>query len=290
MIVHPESGIPIVSLRRIRESVGRLQAILLSRKLVIDPASELAQTIALGKSIEEPSTRVLLNDPNDRLVKARILGIMYLACVIAEAAHTPSFEAIGPELKYLVDKTAKPIMMAASEKNPPRDHIFEIEIACLMAAMGANVKMVEPDVVADFGERWDVACKMSYSEKTFCDQIEKGIQHALKQPGDRGLVVVGLSSRLDHDALLPIASGDEAAWPRMKMIERQLKREIRRARAILRFNRGVRFIHGGTNEKFRGIYLMLHGITMLEGIPAIVTVGAFVGRDELYGDKNVLEE
>lgn len=289
MIVHP-NGIPIVSLRRIREGVERLEAILLSRKLVIDSTSELAHAIALGKSIDEPTTRTIINDSFDRTEKARLLGIMYLACVIAGAEGTPSFKAIAPELKYLVDPKAKPIMTAASETNAPRDHIFEIEIACLMAAMGADVKMREPDVVADFGEVWDVACKMSYSEKTFCDQIETGIRQALQQPGNRAVVIVGLSSRLDHDALLPIASGTDAAWPTMQMIDRQLRKEIRRARAILRLNRGARFIHGGENEKFRGIYLMLHGVTMLEGIPAILSAGAFIGRHELYGDPNVREE
>jgi hypothetical protein len=171
-------------------------------------------------------------------------------------------------------------MTAESEANASRDHIFEIEMACLLAAMGCNVMMAEPDIVAEYdGHTWDVACKMSYSEKTFCDQIETGIGQALKQKGDRALVVVGLSSRIDH-----------GPWPQMDTMSTQMEREIGDARAILHFNRDTRFFKGRENEKFRCVYLMLHGVTMIANIPAMLTVGAFVGREELFGDSKVLGE
>jgi hypothetical protein len=47
MIVDPNEELPVVSLRRLIESVERLEALLAERKLTIIPASKLAKSIAL---------------------------------------------------------------------------------------------------------------------------------------------------------------------------------------------------------------------------------------------------
>lgn len=286
MIYDPVHQQPVVSFARIRSALSWFEALLEQEKISVTEGSELKAALELGKSLgTEHGAHEASFDP--RLL-AQPLGLAYLASGLYAVRDSKSFRKLLPKIRNVAAAAGLPLVVPTSSQSQQRDFVFELQIAVLFAAIGAEVELhSEPDVVASYdAERWDVACKLIYSQNTMTlnDRIEKGIDQILQFPGTRGLVATGLTNRVEHKTFLPLISAAANEWAFFSDFEaarKALDAELERAHAAVRAEKGIRFIADAEGHKFRGVYTFVQTLAAVGPVPVLMTGGGYIPRAEM---------
>jgi hypothetical protein len=180
-----------------------------------------------------------------------------------------------------------PLMTLKAQSSQPRNFSFELEIACTFLVAGISSESREPDVVLhDGGDKWNLACKMIYTPNsvTLGDRIEEGIGQILKYKNDYGMVVIGLSNRIDHNYFSPLIDDEKDIWGAFRNTDQVISRigqvmgptidEIKKQGQ-------TRFKDGKNSPRFRGIMIVLHSICSIRATFSMLTGVGLVQRHDL---------
>ncbi len=294
MIHHPYHNTPISSYSRLRDDARWLRAFLAERNVQVQPESVLERALFASENFpgwsENPET--FPKELKLRGALSHALGLSYLVRAIATASTSPHFESIARLLPNLAK--GNPLMTEGGKSSEQRNLVFELEVACIFCAGGLpTVSSVEPDVTVEFRGHWNLPCKMIYSENpiTVADRLEEGIRQCLDHPCDFGIVVLGISNRMDHDSFMPILDEDNHIWGTYRSPEiaaddliaahTKVLDELRR-QAVGRFYRGKR------ESKFRGAIIMSHTVCCVRKIPMMNSRADLAVRSGLFDEPLVI--
>jgi len=287
MIIHPYTGIAVVPYTRIKEQAEWFKTFLAKNKITIDKKSILNEAMEIIKNLviwQYDDSKVPANlDTHGAMSKA--IGFLYLISAIRKASSETSFNKV----KKLLPELAKenPLMTMRDKSTKPRNLSFELETACLFISTGIEAESKEPDVVLNYnGEKWNLPCKMIYSQSavTLADRIEEGIEQMLRYDSSYGMVVLGLSNRIDHSSFIPILDDKKGIYG--SFIDQKQAERIIRAEIELHFNQikdqgKTRFDDGKKTTKFRGIMIVAHTTCVIGKTFSILTGVGLVQRYDL---------
>jgi hypothetical protein len=290
VIYDPVALAPAISFHRLRDDAIWLEQLLDKSGIPLRADTELAEAINLAKSLPE-----LASSPpgffNPRNLAAP-LGLLYLSRALQDAQHNQSFKNVCRLLPKLASNSAVPAAQDSKQSNE-RDLVFELEIAAIMASMGAIVTTAnEPDVSFSYdGSTWDGSCKLIYSKKpvTLNDRIEEGIAQLLRAPADYSLVFVGITNRVNHRKFMPLIESEGGAqfWGVFKNgtgAVKAMHQTLRETTESIVRERDIRFLRARDSAKFRGIVTILHAVVGLGSIATLLSATGFIPRAELFGE------
>ncbi len=289
MIYDPAALAPAISFHRLRDDAIWLEELLAKNKIPIRADSELAEALGLAKRLPDlsdaPPTEF---DPRSL---AAPLGLLYLSRALQDAQHNASFERICLLLlPRLALKAGVPAAVNSKQSNE-RDLVFELEMAAVLASLGATVVAEEPDITFTHeGSTWDVACKLIYSPNamTLNDRIEEGIAQTLQAASDYALVFIGITNRVDHSQFLPLLVDDGnqywGVFPNGDAAVTAMRQTLRKTAELVVAEQDARFFHARETTKFRGIITVLHAVVGLDSVATLLTATGFIPRAELFGE------
>jgi hypothetical protein len=89
--------------------------------------------------------------------------------------------------------------------------LFELELAHKLSSEGAEVALVEPDIVVDIGNiKVALACKKIMSPKNLKSIIKKAHKQIKKQNSDFGIIALNIDDLLPTDRILKAKNGNES--------------------------------------------------------------------------------
>lgn len=287
MIIHPATGIAVNSFDSLADDARRLRDLLNREHITIAPGSVLDDVITGAEGIASIAADVMADPAKTREYFAHTLGLAFLARALSDASRSECFSRVTRLLPELAD--GNPFMAEADLSTMERNLAFELEIASIfLASRVCAESRAEPDVrLYDAPSIWNIACKMIYSHdpRTLCNNIEKGILQSLLPGADYGIVFLGLSSRIDHEAYLPVVGQDQlASFTDLDQAVAFSKQRFAEIKNQILAERSTRFFHGKENVRFRGIAALFHTVVGVAGVMTIVShVGLFT-RQDLYDE------
>lgn len=160
----------------------------------------------LDKYCKDKEYQKSIGDPKEFF--KNILGFWSFLRKIVNLSNHERFSELKPHLELLASEEFK--QNEKKEYNNETNKIFELLFALALFQAGCkdikldsptNSKGNNPDILATWKEeRWGFACKTVYSssEKTFFDNIKKGIDQIQKSEADKGYVVINFRNIIDH--------------------------------------------------------------------------------------------
>lgn len=291
MILHPVNQIPVVSFKKLQENAEWLRQFLAQCEIDIEKDSVLEHALFMCDNIPRWSSCQydFLKGYKLNNILSNAIGLAYLVSIIAAATKYPSFNNIKRLISHITK--SNPIMTEKAPSEQNRNFVFELEIACIFAACGLSTNTAdEPDVTTINNGTWNLPCKMIYSKNTmtFGDRVKEGITQCLRHPSDFGLVILGITNRLDHDSYMPILNEKEDTWGSfpstaiaLDYLSSEMQNYVNELGEIARF----RLMNGRNNDKFRGILIIAHTIGLVNGAPMLLTQVSVISRLALYHEK-----
>lgn len=170
--------------------------------------SEICDTIPeLVKCYKDKEYQKRIDNPKEFF--GNILGFWIFLRKIINLSNHRDFVKLKPHLSLLASKEFN-----QNEKKGHEDatsKIFELLFALILLQAGCDDLDIDsptkskgnnPDILVTWkGERWGFACKTVYSlsEKTFFDNIKKGIDQIQKSEADKGYVVINFRNIINHN-------------------------------------------------------------------------------------------
>jgi len=300
MILHPYTEIPITSFHKVRDNALWLRDFLSKQKqpeIQIEKGSDLELALSISEKFPNwaEEEKDILEELKTPEILSKAIGLSFLASILSEAARHLSFKNA---LRLLPDLTkSNPIMHEASESTQPRNAVFELEVASIFIASGlATETFNEPDVRVHVTEEvWDIPCKMIYSKEpaTLGDRVEEGINQSLKHKGDFGLVVLGISNRIDHENFMPLFDENEDIRGSFRTPEAAYKLLGEKALMpviddlFIQASNPDRFLNGRQSSKFRGILVIVHTVCLIGKAPVTLSRTALIGRRDIFRDSSI---
>jgi hypothetical protein len=290
MIYDPIALAPAISFHRLRDDAIWLEALLAENGICFNVGSELAQAIQLAKKL--PDLITVPPPEFDPRSLAAPLGLIYLSRALQDAQHNVAFADVCRLLPKLALDAGVPAAQDSKQSNE-RDLVFELEMASILASMGASVKTAdEPDVSFVYdNSTWDGSCKLIYSKNavTLNDRIEEGIAQIMRASADYGLVFVGITNRVNHRQFMPIFEATDGSqyWGVFSAGEdaaSAMRKILRETTDLIVAERDVRFFRARETAKFRGIVTVLHAVVGLGPVATLLTATGFIPRAELFDE------
>ena len=291
MIIHPGTGIPVTSYHSLKKDSEWLKTFLKDQAITYDNKSVLGKAIYYSDNLFKWSSSPdsVPNGIKTKDVFSKVIGLSYLVRTIAEARKHPKFKQITRLLPNIAKEN--PIMTEEAESTQQRNFVFELEVASIFLATGISAESKsEPDVILkdDNSKKWNIACKMIYSDNdvTLGDRIEKGIEQVLKYESDYGLVVIGISNRLDHNSFMPILDEKEdilGSFTSENAVKTRFNSTIGSYFSKIQSQASTRFSDGKKTQTFRGIMLIAHTICGIWKASSLITGVALIQRHDIYG-------
>jgi len=290
VIVHPSTGLPVLSFHEMAEDARRFRRLLSHLSIKIPADGDLDSALSRIESLPDLDAPADESDPaRVRDAFPRAIGLHYLVRLLLQIQNSPTFASFVPRLRHLVTAGGNSAFTVKSQASQARNFSFEILMGALAEKTGFQVSFTEPDLGLVDGERWAVACKTVNTDSpvTFADRVEEGIGQCLGVDSDYALVIVGLSNRLAHDPFLPLLDKDEDIWGSFFNADQPaelLRQAMTAAEKLLLEAAVVRFIKGRESKTFRGILLHVQTVAGIMGKGACCTFSHLVDRQKLFGE------
>ena len=206
----------VVSYEELQVLVEKFERILKRHGVAIQPGSDLeAACLSVVEVLAKNRQPELRNDREDvRTVLTEVLGIWSLLTKIVRLQSHPLFGKFVPHLE-LLNKGAVVQNKQLRTSDEASNKIFELLFALVLLDVGSDLVLDHPSLaegdnpdilVTIDGLRWGFACKTVYGqpEKTFFDNLKKGVAQIECSDASVGCVVVNFRNLLDHDAYWPV--------------------------------------------------------------------------------------